>query len=67
MTCKECAQSTDEMRETLDAIRVSQTQMQEQIKWIVETVAGLQQGFQNMMNAGGPIAMLKEMRRSKNG
>jgi hypothetical protein len=67
MTCEECGKSQDEIRETLDAIRVSQTQMQEQVNWIVTTVNGLQNGFQAMMSAGGPLQMIKELRRSKNG
>jgi hypothetical protein len=62
MTCEECAERQDDIRETLDAIRVSQTQSQAKIDWIVETVNGLMTGFQNMMSAGGPLQMLKELR-----
>jgi len=65
VTCEECGKSQGEIREILDAIRVSQTQMQAQVEWIVNTVNGLQMGFQNMMSAGGPLAMIKEMRKAK--
>jgi hypothetical protein len=64
-TCEECGKSQDEIRETLDAIRVSQTQSQANLEWLVNTVNGLQMGFQKMMDAGGPLAMIKEMRRAK--
>jgi hypothetical protein len=65
MTCEECAKSTDEMRETIDKILVSQTQMQAQVAWIVETVNGLKNGFEAMMKAGGPLQMIKELRKAK--
>ena len=65
MTCEDCAKKQEEIGETLDQIRVSQVQAAENLQWIVDTVNGLRMGFEQMMNAGGPLAMLKELRKSR--
>jgi hypothetical protein len=65
MTCEECGQRTDDMVKTLDEIRTSQVQMQSQVSWIVTTVESLAKGFQEMMNSGGILGMLKQMRSGK--
>jgi len=52
----------DTMIATLDEIRTSQVQTQAKLDWVVETVNKLMEGFQGMMNAGGPLAMIKALR-----
>lgn len=63
MTCEDCAKQRESDQETLDAIRTSQTQMAAQVDWIVKTVDGMRQGFEQMMSNGGPLAMLKMLRK----
>lgn len=65
MTCEDCAKRRETEQETLDEIRVSQIQMADNVKWMVETINGLRLGFENMMSVGGPLAMLKELRRTR--
>lgn len=65
MTCEDCAQRRESEQAQLDAIQVSQIQTAEQVKWMVDTIEGLRQGFEAMMNSGGPLAMLKMMRSGK--
>lgn len=65
MTCEDCANRREEEREILDQILVSQTQSQAKLEWVVKTVEGLAKGFEDMMKAGGPLAMLKMLRSTK--
>lgn len=65
MSCEDCAEFQGEIRESLDAVRTSQIQTQAKVDWIVETVTKLMEGFNGMINAGGPLAMLKELRKGK--
>jgi hypothetical protein len=68
MTCEDCAQRKDAESAMLEEIRMSQLQSQAKLDWMVTTVEALMKGFQDMMSAGGPLAMLKMMRSGgKNG